>query len=171
MTSNLKPRIFRCVLIGLILGMAGGSALAILGQSPSLPAAPSSIAGLSSMPSTGARIQGSTPATATELYTVREDQLENGTLVREYVSQNGVVFALTWTGPVLPDLKLMLGTYFNVFEAGAAQARKEGRRGMPALINQARLVLSSQGRMRDFYGYAYAPELVPSNVNIRDALQ
>ena len=85
--------------------------------------------------------------------------------------QDGVVFALTWTGPVLPDLKLMLGTYFNLFEAGAAEARKEGRRGMPAVINQARLVLSSQGRMRDFYGYAYVPELVPSNFNIRDALQ
>ena len=32
------------------------------------------------------------------------------------------------------------------------------------------LVLRSNGRMRQFFGYAYAPALVPAGLNIQDVL-
>ena len=45
-------------------------------------------------------------------YTVSEATLTDGTLVREYVGQSGVVFAVSWHGPHTPDLSSLLGSYF-----------------------------------------------------------
>ena len=38
-------------------------------------------------------------------YFTRDTTLAAGTRVREYVSDSGIVFAVTWEGPMLPDLK------------------------------------------------------------------
>ena len=40
----------------------------------------------------------------------------SGTTVREYVSSNGTVFAVAWQGPWLPDLRQMLGPYFDDYQ-------------------------------------------------------
>lgn len=52
-------------------------------------------------------------ATVAVGYTVRETTLGSGTVVREYVSTAGTVFALSWQGPVTPNLSDLLGTYFR----------------------------------------------------------
>ena len=50
-------------------------------------------------------------------YSVQEISAANGVLVREFVSSSGVVFAVSWSGPAMPDLKQTLGTYFEIGRA------------------------------------------------------
>jgi hypothetical protein len=92
-------------------------------------------------------------------------------VVREYVTRSGVVFAVTWSGPTLPDLQTLLGSYFPQFQsaAQAAQLRHPGIHRQLS-INGNDLVVDSAGRLRDFHGIAYVPSLVPQGVSI-DELQ
>lgn len=39
--------------------------------------------------------------------------LSSGTVVREYVAPNGVVFGVAWNDPTLPDLEATLGAAFD----------------------------------------------------------
>jgi hypothetical protein len=152
--------------LGLVLASSAGDVLATLGKAPSA-LAPSSSA--SSAP--GARILAATPTARPGLYAVHELQLDNGTIVREYATPAGLVFAVSWRGPVLPDLSALLGGYFNTFKLETEQSRLRGRRGSPLSIERDGLVVRSSGRMRDFVGHAYAPDLVPAGVDIKDVLQ
>jgi predicted lipoprotein len=105
------------------------------------------------------------------LYTAHEVTLATGTVVREFATTDGTVFAVVWRGPVLPDLKSQLGSYAAIFENEAAQARLNGKRGGSIAVNLDGLVMSSGVRMRAFFGHAYLPALVPANLNIQDVLQ
>src|SRR5271156_4206175 len=51
------------------------------------------------------QMQGSRAITAAQSYTVHEIQAATGTTVREYLSPQGKVFAVTWPGPRMPDLR------------------------------------------------------------------
>jgi len=84
-----------------------------------------------------------------------------GAVVREYVSPDGKVFAISWHARYLPDLPQLLGSYFPRVQQ-AAQARPQ--RGAPLVISSDDFVFFSGGRMMDFYGMAYIPGLVPRNV-------
>ena len=141
--------------------------MATLGQAPSASLATASTAPV--WP--GAKKLAASPGPASNLYSLHENQLDSGTTIREYASPSGVVFALAWRGPVLPDLNALLGDYFNTFKVGVEQGRLAGRRGSPVSVQSDQLVVKSTGRMRNFSGYAYAPALIPSGVNINDVLQ
>jgi hypothetical protein len=113
--------------------------------------------------------QATTPGSAAALYSVHETTLDNGTVLREFAdSRSGQVFALTWRGPVLPDMQDLLGSYLPVYQQQLAQRRAQGLRRGPVAIQHATLVLRSSGRMRNFSGQAYAPALLPSGVAIAD---
>ena len=100
-----------------------------------------------------------------------ETLLDSGTTVREYAASAGPVFAISWSGPVLPELGTLMGDYFSTFTLEAGRARAQGRRGSPFVMDRDGLVVRSGGRMGSFSGYAYAPGLVPANVNINDVVQ
>ena len=169
----------RRLLLGLALALAFGNAMATLGQAPSnpagqaplqvepsRPAATATLAPASAVP--GAKLQAAArPGT----YTVHESVLDSGTTVTELATPAGVVFAVSWRGPVLPDLNALMGEYFQAFRQQAQQGRSAGRRGSPLAMENDALVVRSNGRMRNFFGSAYAPGLVPADVNIKDVLQ
>lgn len=98
-------------------------------------------------------------------YTVHEMQTPANTTVREYVSASGRVFAVAWRGPMLPDLKQMLGTYYEQYRT-AGTAPHAGHRHLS--VDQPDLVIRSNGRMRAFHGYAYVPSLLPTNFSADD---
>ena len=98
-------------------------------------------------------------------YTTHEIQEASGTLVKEYVSTQGQVFAVTWKGPYLPDLQQILGEHFTVY--GNAANNKRSRRGS-VQVQQSDLVIQSGGHMRAFIGRAYIPRLLPANVTADD---
>ena len=154
------------LLLGLLLAISAGAATATLGQSPSVAGA-----GAASAAVPAAKMQAVTPVAPSSLYTLHEVQLENGTSVREYATPAGIVFAVSWQGPVLPDLRALLGNYFNTFKLETERVRITGRRGGPVSIDHADLVVQSSGRMRNFFGHAYAPTLIPAGLNIKDVLQ
>jgi Protein of unknown function (DUF2844) len=96
-------------------------------------------------------------------YTVHEIQTVSGTLIREYVSAQGLVFAVSWQGPLMPDLQQVLGNHFADYQA-AAQNQRAGL-GASA-VQQPGLVVQSGGHMRAFFGRAYIPQLLPANVAV-----
>lgn len=154
------------ILVGLLLAFGMCDAMAALGQAPS-----ASIAGAVASPVPAAKAAATGSVAASNLYSTHVTQLENGTVVREFSNSKGVVFAVSWQGPVLPDLTELLGSYFKTFKAATEQARASGRRGGPMGLVRDDLVVNSSGRMRDFSGYAYAPALIPTGVSIKDVLQ
>lgn len=166
MRLKLWTNIGRLLLIGLALTSAVGQSWAALGQAPSagtVPVSPSLAA--------GAKAQAAGRNVGVSWFTVHQTQLESGTTVVEYATPAGLVFAVSWRGPVLPDLSALLGVYFNTFKLETDKARLAGRRGSALKIERDGLIVSSNGRMRNFFGYAYAPGLIPTGVDIKDVLQ
>jgi Protein of unknown function (DUF2844) len=98
-------------------------------------------------------------------YIVHEIETPANTIVREYVSASGKVFAVSWRGPLLPDFRQTLGRYFDEYNSGAS-APRVGRRHLS--IERTDLVVNSHGHMRAFYGNAYVPSLLPPNFSIDD---
>lgn len=105
-------------------------------------------------------------STANSAYTVQELKAPTGVMVREYVSTAGKVFAVSWQGPVRPDLQQLLGSYFQTF-IQAVHAQKPSRmKRAPLVINQPGFVFAMGGHMRWIVGRAYDPTLVPANVQM-----
>jgi hypothetical protein len=94
--------------------------------------------------------------------TVYTQSLSNGLLVRQYVDASGLVFAVAWEGPVLPDFERLLGTAFQTY----AVAVRQQKRGVT--IQTPDLVIDSGGMMRSFVGRAFLPAKLPSNLTAQD---
>ena len=158
------PTALPVLLAALALTGLAGQAMATLGQGPS-PARGASTQG------TAARMLAAVPKVDSPAYALHETTLANGTTVREYANSDGIVFAVAWRGPVLPDLRALLGEHFDTLQRETGSARRAGRRGGPVNLQQGKLVLRSRGRMRNFNGHAFAVDLVPAGVDINDVLR
>ncbi len=113
-----------------------------------------------------AQLQGSIKATSEhENFRVHEIQMPSGTLLREYVSLDGNVFAVAWNGPYMPNLRQALGRYFDSFVTGATLNHLDRNH---LQINQPDLVVQARGHMRAFSGRAYLPTALPSGFNLGD---
>lgn len=108
--------------------------------------------------------QGSVQTTQAAAFTVHEIHTQNGTVIREYVSPAGTVFAVSWHGGWPPDKKQLLGSYFPQYqEAIRAQAiARPGRRVVS--IVQPEFVFQEGGHPRSFTGRAYLPLMLPAGV-------
>ncbi|MES2831741.1 MAG: DUF2844 domain-containing protein [Pseudomonadota bacterium] len=102
-------------------------------------------------------------AQPSRLYTVFESQNESGTLIREYAGVDGKIFAVAWSGPLMPDLRQLLGPYFPQYIANSGE-RKSGHSSRNA--RHGDLVVHSGGRMRAFSGKAYLESAIPKGVEI-----
>jgi hypothetical protein len=104
---------------------------------------------------------------ATDLgaYRVHESPLPSGTVVREYATPNGGVFAVTWRGPFVPNLKQLLGRYFEEYAAGA-KANHIDHHHLD--VHQSDLVVQAGGHMRATAGRAYLPQALPAGVTPGD---
>jgi len=109
------------------------------------------------------RMRGTWHVKRQDEYAVHEIRLPSGTVVREYVSNTGKVFAVTWRGPFLPDLQQLLGEYFEQYKQAATAAHTRGRG--PLLIREPALVVESGGHMRAFAGKAYLPGSLPEGLH------
>src|ERR1700722_9164389 len=61
-------------------------------------------------------------------YTVHQFTGASGTVVREYVTSAGQVFAVAWQGPFFPDMQQLLGSYFEPYSA-AVKVNKDAHVG------------------------------------------
>lgn len=105
------------------------------------------------------------------LFSVHETQLETSTIIKEYARPDGLVFAVSWRGPVVPDLPQLLGTYFPVFKQAQEEPLNAGKRGSPLSLAKDGLVVQASGRRPHFFGYAYVTHLVPPGINVNDVVQ
>ncbi|MGC1482386.1 MAG: DUF2844 domain-containing protein [Candidatus Acidiferrum sp.] len=132
------------------------------------PAAASLGGDVTSVQADAAKIQATLRTTSSDSYTIHEMQAPTGVAVKEYASPAGKVFAVTWKGPIHPDLRQLLGPYFEQF-VQAEQAQRAQRRGHgPVLIQLPGLVIQVTGHMRSLAGRAYVPQMLPSGVRVAD---
>jgi hypothetical protein len=112
--------------------------------------------------SAGRRLAAATPsATTTDaVYTVSQSTLDSGTVVREYSDAAGKVFAVSWRGPTLPDLRTLLGDKFGAMTGAAAKRAQAGHSQLA--LEQSDVVLVSNGHMRSFAGHAWIPSALPA---------
>ncbi len=111
-----------------------------------------------------AQMRGSTHERRAVAYTVHEIKGSSGTLVREYASADGHIFAIAWQGPFVPDLQQLLGQYFDQYSAAlkANKATYVGRR--PLNLQLPGLIVQMNGYMRAYHFRAYIPQQVPAGV-------
>src|SRR5476649_2319909 len=133
-----------CVAVGVLLLGAASVASATLGGDAS------------SVDADRVRLLGALRGiTRTNDVAVHEMQSAAGTVLREYVTSTGTVFGVAWQGPWMPDLRQILGTYFEPYQAAVRATRKaRGRRG-PIVIDTPDLVMRVSGHQRAFSGTAY----------------
>ena len=115
-----------------------------------------------------ARLAAKLKTTPANAYTVYELTEPFGTIVREYVSVSGQVFAVTWRGPFVPDMKQLLGGYFEQYSLAAKGQTASRSRGLPLDIREPHLVVQAAGHMRAYSGRAYDPALLPLGVGAHD---
>jgi hypothetical protein len=100
---------------------------------------------------------------ASTSYTVREAKDAYGVTIREYVLPSNVVFAVAWQGPVRPDMRELLGSYFSNF-ANPGEERTHGIG--PMVQHNSAFHIESAGHSGYFFGKAFVPRLVPANVRV-----
>ena len=99
-------------------------------------------------------------SSATAVYTVSQSTLDSGTIVREYTDAAGKVFAVSWSGPTLPDLRTLLGSKFSALTDATGKRTQAGHSQLA--LKQSDVVIVSNGHMRAFAGHAFIPSAVPA---------
>ena len=146
-------------------------ALVALSMLALVPAAQATLGGdagsiATDVASLGASAQAESTAGAATRHTLT---LPSGTVVHEYVSPVGQVFAIAWQGPVLPPLKQLLGTaYFTQYTQAVSAAQTNGHlRGRTNIVLDDLVVLSG-GHMGAFSGSAYLRSAIPAGFSAND---
>lgn len=102
--------------------------------------------------------------TRNDRFAVHQLQAANGTTVREYLTSTGTVFAVAWEGPWLPDLRQVLGPYFDAYQRNATVVRNGRRSHGPIAIRTGDVVIQMGGHPRAFTGRAYVERLMPQGM-------
>jgi len=126
----------------------------------SLGGAPSQFGGTAPLRQAARSLAAADTTGAAANYTVSQSTLDTGTVVREYVDTAGVVFAVSWNGPLLPDLRTLLGDHFTTMSSEAAKHPKAGHSQLA--IDRPDVVIVSNGHMRSFSGRAWIPSALPA---------
>jgi len=149
---NQRPCFVRALALSLLLVAAAWQ---------SVPAHASLGAGVNTVELDRQQIQATRRVTTHTAYSVHELQSAGGALVREYVSTNGQVFAISWGGSTMPNLRQLLGAHFDSF-VGSANRQRGGHAHL--VVREGNLVVESGGHMRSFHGRAYLSDAIPSGV-------
>ncbi len=143
-------------LLRLVAALAGTLVL-------SLPALASLGGNVDSVSADRTHMNASVKVTQEATYSVHEMQSPGGTTVKEFVSPAGNVFAVSWQGQFPPQMQQILGSYYSQYSAAlSAKPRHYGHR--PLNIQQPGLVIQTGGHMRDYFGRAYIPDMLPTGV-------
>jgi hypothetical protein len=86
-----------------------------------------------------------------------------GTALREYVSPDGIVFAIAWNGIRHPDLTALLGSYSGPYNKALQKTPcQPGARHLS--LKADGVVVQKWGHVRNLQGRAYVPDLIPPGV-------
>jgi len=118
---------------------------------------------VNSIDADSAHMKAAVTVARADKYEVHEMKTAGGTVVKEFVSPTGRVFAVAWHGPFMPELQQILGSYFQQFST-ALQSQKKHYGRAPLNLQLPGLVVQEGGHMRSYVGRAYAPEMLPQGV-------
>ena len=142
--------------------------MAALLVAASLPSAASLGGDVTSVQSDQAHMKASRQVTQAAAYAVHEMK-SDGSVVREYVSPAGKVFAVTWQTVGHPDMQQLLGSYYQQLQQAAPPPAGTRRaRRAPVAIHTPGLVVEIGGVPRHIVGRAYVPQMLPANVPLTD---
>jgi uncharacterized protein DUF2844 len=111
------------------------------------------------------RMQGALMnTTRSDAYTMYEVRSASGIVVHEYVSPSGTVFGIAWQSEWMPDLKQLLGPYFDRYQQTAQAARVNRKARGPVTVQTPDVVVQVSGHARAFTGSAYVTQLMPQGV-------
>jgi hypothetical protein len=99
-------------------------------------------------------------------YDVHEIQRDR-TVVREYVSAQGKVFAVTWHGLGLPDLPRLLGSKYSA-QLARAQIRSAHYNHHYLRMEAPEVVIEFNAYLRSRSGRAWVPALFPQSLSPKD---
>ncbi|MGA2024023.1 MAG: DUF2844 domain-containing protein [Steroidobacteraceae bacterium] len=112
-----------------------------------------------------ALLSGSDAVTQSASYDLHEITAATGTTVREYVSRQGTVFAVSWEGRGSPDVAQLLGSSYAAYVA-AAHAHRTGHHLV--VVNTPDLVASVLVVQHRSIGHVHVPALLPAGVTPAD---
>lgn len=156
-----RPIALRILMTGLLLPAASFSSHASLGRAPTV----FPDAGTNAVRAHALAASGGAAASAAA-YTVNSSVLANGTTVREYVGADGLVFAVSWNGPFLPDLRTLLGDHFATMTAEAARRPRAGHSQLR--VDRPEVSIESTGHMRAYAGRAWIPARLPAGFTAQE---
>lgn len=141
------------------------AALAVL-LSLSLPAFASLGGDATSVQTDRVHMNATLSVSQTRNYAIHEMQSPAGTVVDEYVSPAGKVFAVTWHGQFAPQMQQILGAYFQQYTAALQALQNQPHRygHQPLNIQEPGLIIQTSGHMRAYFGRAYIPEQLPEGI-------
>jgi hypothetical protein len=112
-------------------------------------------------------LHGVIHSTPLQQYDIQEITSDNGMRLREFQNRSGVVFAIVWSGPAMPDLQKLLGASYQTYTTALAAASHSTLK-RPLRIATSDLVVESEGHMRAYSGRAYLPALIPAGTSPAD---
>ena len=115
----------------------------------------------------GAEMHGTVQSVPGLAYDVQEITAGTGTRVREYLTRSGLVFAVSWSGPVVPDLRQLLGSHYDSYAKGLSALSHPGLRRSLRIASD-KVIVESGGHMRAYSGRAYLPALIPPGVPLSE---
>ncbi len=110
-----------------------------------------------------AQLHGALNSASGRLFDIEEITADSGMRVREFLNQGGVVFAVSWSGPVMPDLQQLLGAHYAEYCAALAALNHPGLH-RSVRVASPNLVVESGGHLRAYAGRAYLPASIPAGV-------
>ena len=113
------------------------------------------------------RLGGALRVRGSDGYTIYEIVDQNETMVREFVSPSGVVFAISWEGRFVPQLQDLLGTSFARYAVMLQQEKTMHPERAPLNIHEPQLAFENGGHMGWYYGRAYLPQGIPRGIDAR----
>ena len=139
------------ILCALIFGFSQGDARAALGGNAA------------SIEADRVALGATHEITVTPAWEVHVLRLPSGTVVREYALRGGKVFAIAWGGPTIPDLRHLLGSYFEPYVNGP---RSQPSQHHLHVVATPDWVVQSAGHPQAFIGRAWLPAQLPSGFNL-----
>ncbi len=117
----------------------------------------------SSVATDAAGMHGEDRVTSLQTCDIHEITTDGGMHIREFVDRRGAVFAVTWSGPVVPDLRQLLGASFSAYATALASLAQRPLHRFTRIATPE-LVVENGGHMRAFSGRAYLPARLPAGV-------
>jgi Protein of unknown function (DUF2844) len=96
--------------------------------------------------------------------TFHEMQSASGIVVREYMTSSGTVFGISWRGATFPDLRQLLGPYFERYQQEAERLSRTRKGHGPLTVDLGDVVVQSGGHPRSFFGRAYLTRALPAGI-------